>query len=357
LPLTYCMAKILVSGGGGYIGSHTIVDLIESGYEVISVDNHSRSSENMFKGVETISGVKVKNYKVDLCNFDDTFAIFQENPDLAGIIHFAAYKSVPESVEKPIVYFENNLGTLINLLKCVQEFNIPYFVFSSSCTVYGNADSIPVTEKTPLNTPTSPYGYTKQMGEQIVHEFAKTSDASFIILRYFNVAGAHPTARIGEMTPGKPEFLVPAIMQTAIGRIPKLIVHGNDYPTRDGTCMRDFIHVCDLARAHILGLQYLEAKNNRENCEVYNLGLGNGITVKEAIHAFEKVTGIKLNYEFGPRRPGDVEAIYADNALAMKTLEWEPIFSLEDIMSTAWKWEQRLKADETVFTSTPGELN
>ncbi|HSU28549.1 MAG TPA: UDP-glucose 4-epimerase GalE [Chitinophagaceae bacterium] len=352
------MAKILVSGGGGYIGSHTIVDLIESGYDIISVDNHSRSSENMFKGIETISGVKVKNYKVDLCNFDDTFAIFQENPDLAGIIHFAGYKSVPESVEKPLIYFENNIGTLINLLKCVQEFNIPYFVFSSTCAVYGNPASMPVNEKAPLNSPTSPYGDSKQMCEKIIMEFAKTTTTtSCIILRYFNVAGAHPSARIGELIAGKPEFLVPAITQTAIGRLPKLVVHGDDYPTRDGTCIRDFIHVCDLARAHILGLEYLEAGRNKGKCEVYNLGTGKGITVKEAIQAFEKATDIKLNYEIGPRRPGDTEAIYADTSLAQKTLEWELMFSLEDIMSTAWKWEQRLKADETVFTSTPGELN
>ena len=235
------MSKILVTGGCGYIGSHTIVDLIENGYEVISVDNNSRSSDNVLKGIEQITGKKVKNYKVDLCNFDDTFAIFQENEDINGIIHFAAYKSVGESVKKPLMYFENNLTSLINVLKCVQEFQTPNFVFSSSCSVYGNPDEIPVTEKTVPKPAESPYGYTKQMGEQIVNEFAKNSGTQSILLRYFNPAGAHPSIAIGEMPIGKPENLIPAITQTAIGRIPKMFVHGTDYPTRDGSNLRDYI--------------------------------------------------------------------------------------------------------------------
>src|SRR5215210_9579517 len=227
------MAKILVTGGCGYIGSHTLVDLIENGYEVICVDNNSRSSVGILKGVEKITGKTVKHYKVDLCNFDDTFAIFQENEDIDGIIHFAAYKAVGESVEKPLMYFENNLASLISLLKCVQEFNTPWFVFSSSCTVYGNPDEIPVTEETPPKPAESPYGYTKQMGEQIVSETTKTIFAQSILLRYFNPVGAHPSALIGEMPLGKPENLVPAITQTAIGRLPKLYIYGTDYPTRD----------------------------------------------------------------------------------------------------------------------------
>ena len=351
------MAKILVTGGCGFIGSHTIVDLLENGYEVISVDNNSRSNPNILLGVEKITGKKVKNYKVDLCNFDDTFAIFQENTDITGIIHFAAYKAVGESVAQPLMYFENNLVSLINLLKCVQEVQIPHFVFSSSCTVYGEPDEIPVTEKTSPKPAESPYGYTKQMSEQIINEFAKAAKSKNILLRYFNPAGAHPSGIIGEMPLGKPQNLVPAITQTAIGRIEKMHVFGNDYPTRDGSNLRDYIHVCDLAHAHTLSLQYLESGKQQELCKVFNLGTGSGITVLEAIQAFEKTSGTKLNYEIAPRRPGDVVAIYANNDLARKELGWNPKYSLEDIMSTAWKWELRLKADETVFSSQYGELN
>ena len=351
------MGKILVTGGCGYIGSHTIVNLIEHGYDVISVDNNSRSNPIILKGVEQITGKKIKTYKVDLCNFDDTFAIFQENADISGVIHFAAYKAVGESVENPLLYFENNLTSLINLLKCVQEFHTPHFVFSSSCTVYGNPDKVPVTENTPLKTAESPYGYTKQMSEQIISEFAKSSDTQCILLRYFNPAGAHPSSIIGEMPLGRPQNLVPAITQTAIGRLPKMMVYGNDYDTRDGSCIRDYIHVCDLASAHTLSIQYLEELKNSSQCEVFNLGSGNGISVLEAITAFEKISGVKLNYEIGPRRPGDVIATFANNNLAKQTLGWNPKFSLEDIMATAWKWEQRLKADETVFGSQYGELN
>lgn len=357
MPRIFDMAKILVTGGCGYIGSHTIVDLIENGYDVISVDNNSRSNPNILRGVEQITGIKVKNYKVDLCNFDDTFAIFQENTDIEGIIHFAAYKAVGESVIKPLMYFENNLNSLINLLKCVQEFKIPHFVFSSSCTVYGNPDTVPVTEQTPQKPAESPYGYTKQMSEQIISEFAKSSGTQCILLRYFNPAGAHPSGIIGEMPEGKPQNLVPAITQTAIGRLPEMNVHGGDYPTRDGSCIRDYIHVSDLAHAHTLSLQYIQAGKNKSGCEVFNLGSGTGITVFEAINAFEKISGIKLNYKVGPKRNGDVIAVYANNDLSKTVLGWDPKFTLEDIMRTAWKWEQRLKADETVFSSQFGELN
>lgn len=351
------MQKILVTGGCGYIGSHTIVDLIENGYEVISVDNNSRSNPNMFSGIEKITGNKIKNYKVDLCNYDDTFAIFLENADITGVIHFAAFKSVEESVKDPLLYFENNINSLVNLLKCVQEFKTPNFVFSSSCTVYGNADEMPVTESTPLMPAESPYGMTKQIGEQIVNEFSKSRGLRSILLRYFNPAGAHPSTAIGEMPLGKPQNLVPAITQTAIGRIPKMFVHGTDYNTRDGSCIRDYIHVCDLANAHTLALKYVEEEKNNNLCEIFNLGSGNGVSVLEAIHAFEKVSGVKLNYETGSRRAGDIEAIYANNDFAKNTLGWNPKYSLEDIMSTAWKWEQFLKADETVFRSQPSGLN
>ncbi|MEI9810058.1 MAG: UDP-glucose 4-epimerase GalE [Bacteroidota bacterium] len=351
------MAKIVVAGGCGYIGSHTIVDLIENGFDVISIDNNSRSNPRILEGVERITGKRIKNYKVDLCNFDDTFAVFQENPDIEGIIHFAAYKAVNESVEKPLMYFENNLNSLINLLKCVQEFNVPYFVFSSSCTVYGNPDEMIVTEKTPLKLAESPYGYTKQMGEQIINEFAKSAGTHCILLRYFNPVGAHPSILIGEMPIGRPQNLVPAITQTAIGKLNKMTVYGSDYDTRDGSCIRDFIHVSDIANAHTLAIQYLQKKKSTALCEVFNLGTGNGVSVLEAIQSFEKVSGVKLNYEIGPRRPGDVIAIYANNDLAKNQLGWNPKYSLDEMIRTAWEWEQRLKADDTIFSGKPVELN
>ncbi len=351
------MPKILVTGGCGYIGSHTLVDLLENGYDVISVDNNSRSDAAILKGVEKITGKPVKNYKVDLCNFDDTAAIFQENEDIKGIIHFAAYKAVGESVEKPLMYFENNLVSLINLLKCVQEFNTPWFVFSSSCTVYGNPDQIPVTEETQSKPAESPYGYTKQMGEQIIGEFQKAAGTNAILLRYFNPVGAHPSIQIGEMPLGKPQNLVPVITQTAIGKIPKMMVYGTDYATRDGSCVRDFIHVSDIAHAHTLSIKYLEEGRNSAGCEVFNLGTGNGVTVLEAIKAFEKISGVHLNYETGPRRPGDVVAIYANNDKAKSHLGWDPKKTIEDMMSTAWEWERKLKNDKAFFAATNSELN
>ncbi|MBA2249811.1 MAG: UDP-glucose 4-epimerase GalE [Chitinophagaceae bacterium] len=351
------MKKILVTGGCGYIGSHTIVDLIENGFEPICVDDNSRSTPALLNGIEKITGKKIKNYKVDLTVFDDTHAIFQENPDIEGIIHFAAYKAVGESVEKPLLYFENNLSSLINILRCAKEFDVPYFIFSSSCTVYGNPDEVPVTETTPPKPAASPYGYTKQMGEQIVNEVSKKIPTRFILLRYFNPVGAHPSTDIGELPMGKPENLVPAITQTAIGKLPQLKVYGDDYPTRDGSCVRDYIHVCDIAHAHILALQYLIDNKNKNKCEVFNLGTGNGITVLEVIKAFEKVSGVKLNYVIGPRREGDMVAIYADNTLARQALGWKINFSLDDMMSTAWKWELKLKEDETLHNNQNAKMN
>ncbi|GAO45094.1 UDP-glucose 4-epimerase GalE [Flavihumibacter petaseus] len=351
------MSKILVTGGCGYIGSHTLVDLVENGFEVISVDNNSRSTPHILEGVEKITGQKIKNYKVDLCNFDDTYAIFQENEDITGIIHFAAFKSVGESVAQPLMYFENNLTSLMNLLKCVQEFKVPYFVFSSSCTVYGNPDVIPVTESTPPKPAESPYGYTKQMGEQIISEFAKIHPTQCILLRYFNPVGAHPSIEIGELPIGRPANLVPAITQTAIGKLPQMTVFGDDYDTRDGSCLRDFIHVSDIAHAHTLSLQYLIQGRTLKFCEVFNLGTGNGVTVLEAIRAFEKVSGRSLNYVIGPRRPGDVIAIYANNEHAVNELGWKIRYSLEDMMSTAWKWELRIKEDEAFYLVQNAKLN
>jgi len=343
------MKKILVTGGCGYIGSHTVVDLIENGYDVISIDDNSRSTTYLLDGIEKITQKKLKNYKVDLKNFDETLAVFQENEDISGVIHFAAYKSVGESVQKPLDYFENNLTSLTNLLKCVQEFNISNFVFSSSCTVYGNPDKIPVTEESPIKKAESPYGATKQMGEDIICECARAYNITSILLRYFNPVGAHPSSQIGELPLGKPENLVPVITQSAIGKLPQVTVYGDDYPTRDGSCVRDYIHVCDIAHAHTLALQYLLEKKNKTNCEVFNLGTGNGVTVLEIIKAFEEVSGQKLNYKIGPRRPGDVVAIYANNNKAVNDLNWKIKYNLRDMMKTAWDWELKIKQDEELM--------
>ena len=340
------MATILVTGGCGYIGSHTLVDLLENGFDVISIDDLSRSSEYALAGIEKITGKKVKNYKVDLKNFDETLAVFQENDSIAGIIHFAAYKAVGESVEESLLYYENNLFSLINLLKCAAEFDVPHFVFSSSCTVYGSPASIPVTESTPMQPAESPYGATKQMGETIVRDMFSNNGGAAILLRYFNPVGAHPSALIGETPLGKPQNLVPAITQTAIGKLPTMKVFGNDYPTRDGSCIRDYIHVCDIAHAHTLALQYLQANKYTENCEVFNLGTGNGITVLEAIRTFEEVTGRSLAYSVGARRPGDVMAIYANNEKAVQQLGWSIRYDLKEMMRTAWNWELAIKETE-----------
>ncbi len=335
--------KILVTGGMGYIGSHTIVDLISNGFDVISVDNFSRSTTQMQKGIESIVSKKIINYNIDLTNLTDTKKIFTNHNDIQGIIHFAAYKAVGESVEFPQLYYHNNLSSLINILHCVEEFNIPYFVFSSSCTVYGNPDETCVTEDTPMKNASSPYGATKQMGERIITDFiAAQKNKTAVLLRYFNPVGAHPSAKIGELPLGKPMNLVPAITQCAIGKIPNLTVFGNDYKTRDGSCIRDYIHVCDIANAHTLALQHLMAQKNKSNCEIYNLGTGNGVTVLEAINAFEKVSSVKLNYTIGAKRSGDVESIYANNNLAKQVLGWQPKYNIEEMMQTAWAWEQAI---------------
>jgi UDP-glucose 4-epimerase len=340
------MKKILVTGGCGYIGVHTIVDLIQNGFEVISVDNNSRSTPAILANAETITGKKIKNYVVDLCNLEATRNIFIENNDISGIIHFAAYKAVGESVGLPLLYYANNIGSLVNILKCAEEFKVPHFVFSSSCTVYGNPDSIPVTEATPQKPAESPYGATKQMGEVIVTDAVKSNQLQAILLRYFNPVGAHPSILLGEIPLGRPANLVPAITQTAIGKLPTMQVFGDDYDTRDGSCVRDYIHVSDIAHAHTLALNYLIEQKNQSNVEVFNLGTGDGYTVLEVIKAFEKVSGVKLNYAVGPRRGGDVIAIYANNSKAKNELGWIPEYNLEDMMDTAWKWELKLKAEQ-----------
>ncbi len=332
--------KVLVTGGCGYIGSHTIVDLLEHGFEVVSVDNLSNSDESALEGIEKITGTRVPNYRVDLCDLAATERIFSEHPDLEGIIHFAALKLVGESVEQPLRYFRNNLNSLLNVVDCALRYDVPHFIFSSSCSVYGNATELPVTEETPWQEAESPYARTKQMGEQILRDITRTHGRlKAILLRYFNPAGAHESALIGEAPTNPASNLVPVITETAIGKRPEMVVFGDDYPTRDGSCIRDYIHVMDLANAHTKALQYLMEGRNASNCEVFNVGIGQGVTVLEAIRAFEKVTGRKLNYRIGPRRPGDVVAIYANYDKAERLLGWQPRRNIEDIMRTAWQWE------------------
>jgi len=339
------MKKILVTGGCGYIGGHTIVDLIENGYNVISVDDLSRGSLRMLEGIEKITGKAIKNYKVNLCDLEDTEAIFIENPDIAGVIHFAAYKSVPESVEQPLKYFRNNLNSLVNLLQCAQTYNVNHFVFSSSCSVYGNAKELPVREISPLAEAESPYARTKQMGEAICRDFAaQNRNFNVTLLRYFNPVGAHPSAFIGELQE-KPENLVPIITQTAIGKRSDMVVYGTDYDTRDGSCVRDYIHVMDIASAHTKSLECMMEGRNKQKADVFNLGTGTGVTVLELISAFEAASGQKLNYKLGPRRHGDVVAVYADNQKARAVLGWEIKYDLHQMMDTAWRWELTIKKE------------
>ncbi len=333
--------KILVTGGCGYIGSHTIVDLLDNDFEVISVDNLSNSSEVVLEGIKEITGVRVQNYVLDLTDLEATRSIFLDHPEIQGIIHFAASKRVDESVEKPLFYFRNNLNSLLNVLDCMQEFGLSNLIFSSSCSVYGNTTDLPVTESTPLGEVESPYARTKQMGEQIIQDFLPSSpEAKAILLRYFNPAGAHPSARIGEAPANRATSLVPVITETAIGKRDQMVVFGADYDTRDGSCIRDYIHVMDLAHAHTLALNRLLEEKQSRPCEIFNLGIGQGVTVLEAIEAFERVSGKKLNYKIGPRRPGDVGAVYADNRLAREALGWVPVFQIQEIMDSAWRWEQ-----------------
>jgi UDP-glucose 4-epimerase len=338
------MKLILVTGGCGYIGSHTIVDLIENGYSVISIDNNSRSNANMLDGVKEITGITVKNYAIDLCDYKATHAVFEENVEIAGIIHFAAYKAVGESVSLPLDYYENNISSLVNILRCAQIYKVPHFVFSSSCTVYGNPENAIVTESSPLQIASSPYGATKQMGEVIVKDtVVSNANMQAILLRYFNPVGAHASLAIGELPIGKPQNLVPAITQTAIGKLPQMKVYGSDYDTKDGTCIRDYIHVCDIAHAHTLALQLLEKKQNKTNCDIFNLGTGTGYTVLEMIKTFEKVSGVSLNYILDERRDGDVVAIYANNDKAKSELHWHTKFTVEDMMRSAWEWEKKVQ--------------
>lgn len=340
--------KIMVTGGCGYIGSHTIIELIRSGeYDAISVDSCERSTPQTMQRIEAITGVKVPNYQIDICDKQKFFAIFDENPDIQGIIHFAAYKAVGESVEKPLMYYRNNLNSLLNVLEACQHFHVPNFIFSSSCSVYGSVKKLPVNEDTPMGEAFCPYAHTKQIGESMIRATALAyPQLQTLILRYFNPVGAHPSGLNGELSPDKPNNLIPIIMHVATGILPQMTVFGTDYDTRDGSCIRDYLHVCDIADAHVKALNYLSAHHNATNCEVFNLGSGNGVSVLEMLNATEKYLGRKLNFVMGPRRPGDVPAIYGDSHRANQLLNWHCQYSLEDMISSAWKWEQHLLTEK-----------
>lgn len=334
------MKKVLVTGGCGFIGSHTIVDLIDNGYEVISIDNLSNADESALAGIKEITGKTVQNYAIDLCDLAATREVFNEHSDLVGVIHFAALKSVGESVFEPLRYFDNNLNSLLNVLKCAKEFSVENIIFSSSCSVYGNTEVLPVTEDTPFQEAECPYARTKQMGEQMLRDFVvPNKNIKTIALRYFNPAGAHETAIIGESSRNKATNLVPVITETAIGKRESMTVFGHDYDTRDGSCVRDYIHVMDLANAHTKCLEFLLDGKNDANFEVFNVGIGDGVTVLEAINAFEKVSGKQLNYTVGDRRAGDVVAIYANPEKSENALNWKPKRGIEEIMKSAWDWE------------------
>ncbi len=334
--------KILLTGGTGYIGAHTVVELQQSGFEVVIADNLSNSFADVLDAIEFITHIRPVFEQMDLTFADQTKTLFQRHRDIVGVIHFAAFKAVGESTQLPLKYYHNNLFSLVNLLNSMKEFGINKLVFSSSCTVYGQPDSLPVDENAPLQKALSPYGTTKQIAEQIIWDTIQTSNLNAVSLRYFNPIGAHESARIGELPIGVPNCLVPYITQTAIGKRPYLNIFGNDYNTPDGTCIRDYIHVVDLAKAHLSALSLMLDKNNAKNYEVFNLGTGHGYSVLEVVNSFERVSGVKLNYKIADRRPGDVEQIWASTSLANKILGWKAEKNLDDMMLSAWNWEKKL---------------
>jgi UDP-glucose 4-epimerase len=338
------MKKILVTGGAGFIGSHTVVELINSGYDPIIIDNFSTSEPEVLQGIKKITGKDVKLYREDCRNKENLAEVFRAEKNISGVIHFAAYKAVGESVQDPLKYYTNNLESLTAILYGMEEFKVSNLVFSSSCTVYGQPEKLPVTEKTPILKAESPYGNTKIISEEIIKATVKSSGKlKAMSLRYFNPIGAHPSSAIGELPIGKPNNLVPYITQTAAGIYEYLTVFGHDYNTSDGTCIRDYIHVVDLAKAHIKALDYLFRSSGESQYSVLNIGIGKGVTVLEIIKAFEKVSGLKLNYKLGDRRPGDVESIFAEVNLANEMLGWKTELNMEDAVRDAWNWQKTLK--------------
>ena len=337
-------SKILVTGGTGYIGSHTTVELQNSGYDVIIVDNLSNSSLDVLESVEKITGKKPDFENFDLADPKKTDHFFQRNSDIVAIIHFAAFKAVGESVQKPLDYYRNNIVSLMNLLECQINYNVPNMVFSSSCTVYGQPEKLPVTEQTPRKDAESPYGNTKRISEDILKDtIAANPQLKGVALRYFNPIGAHPSALIGELPLGVPQNLVPFITQTAAGLRDELKVFGKDYNTTDGSAVRDYINVVDLAKAHVIAIERLLKKKNKKNYEVFNLGTGTGLTVLEVITGFEKATGLKLNYKIVDRRTGDIEKIWADTTYANEELGWKAEKSIEETLLSAWNWEKNVR--------------
>jgi UDP-glucose 4-epimerase len=336
--------KILVTGGLGFIGSHTVVELQNEGFEVVVIDNLSNSSETVLDGIFAITGKKPLFEKLDLREKNSVQDFFKRHSDISGVIHFAASKAVGESVEKPLLYYENNLNTLIYLLQELEQKPEAHFIFSSSCTVYGQAETMPITENASIQVAMSPYGNTKQIGEEIIKDVAKVTTINAILLRYFNPIGSHPSAEIGELPIGVPQNLVPFITQTGFGLRKELSVYGDDYPTPDGTCVRDYIHVVDLAKAHVIAMQRLLNKKNSDKVEIFNLGTGTGSSVLEVINAFEKVSGTKLSYKIVSRREGDITSAYANTDKANNVLGWTAQSSLEESLASAWKWEQKIRS-------------
>ena len=337
---------ILVTGGTGFIGSHTTVELQAAGYDVVIIDNLSNSKADVVDGIEKISGIRPAFEEVDCCDFQKLESVFKKYPGISGIIHFAASKAVGESVEKPLKYYENNLLSLINLLKLMPKYDVKGIIFSSSCTVYGQPDpeNLPVTEETPQKPAESPYGNTKAINEEIIQDYIKSgAPISAIILRYFNPIGSHPSGIIGEMPNGVPANLIPYLTQTAIGIRECLSVFGDDYNTPDGSCIRDFIYVVDLAKAHVAAMGHILEGKNEHPVEIFNVGTGRGVSVFELINTFEKCTGVKLNYKIVPRRAGDIEKVWGNVDKANKVLGWKAVHTLEDALSSAWNWQQKLR--------------
>lgn len=339
---------ILVTGGMGFIGSHTAVELIEAGYDVVIVDDLSNSNIKVLDGIRAITGVTPAFEQVDLKDKDATENVFKKYPNIDGIIHFAASKAVGESVEKPLLYYRNNIISLVNLLELMPQYNVKGIIFSSSCTVYGQPlpENLPVTEEAPHQKATSPYGNTKEVNEQIIYDYIHSGvPLKSIILRYFNPIGAHPSALIGELPNGVPNNLIPFVTQTAMGIRKELTIFGNDYNTADGTCIRDYIYVVDLAKAHVAAMRRVLDQEDSPAIDYFNIGTGNGNSTLEIVNTFERATGVKVNWKFGPRREGDIEKIWGDCTKANKVLGWKAESPLDDVLASAWKWQQKLRED------------